>query len=120
MAPCRVHLEAPEKIQFAADRAILVALIITELVTNAGKYAYPDCPDGEIWVRVFQADTDKSSMLVSVRDDGVGLPPGFDPATSKRLGSRLVSALAKQLGADLARPVAARGTNFTLLVPLKA
>jgi two-component sensor histidine kinase len=118
VTPCCVHLEAPEKIQFAADRAILVALIITELVTNAGKYAYPGCPDGEIWVRVFQAETDKDKVLVSVRDDGVGLPPGFDPATSKRLGSRLVNALAKQLGAELARPVAARGTNFTLLVPL--
>jgi two-component sensor histidine kinase len=119
VAPCRVHLEAPEKIQFAADRAILVALIINELVTNAGKYAYPDCSDGDIWVRVFQAEADKNAVLVSVRDDGVGLPPGFDPATSKRLGSRLVNALAKQLGADLTRPAAARGTNFTLLVPLK-
>lgn len=120
VTPCRVHLEAPEKIQFAADRAILVALVITELVTNAGKYAYPDCDGGDIWVRVFQAENDKNSMLVSVRDDGVGLPPGFDPATSKRLGSRLIKALAKQLDAELARPVAARGTNFTLLVPLKS
>src|SRR6187551_72115 len=35
VAPCKVHFETPEQIQFAADRAILVALIINELVLNA-------------------------------------------------------------------------------------
>jgi two-component sensor histidine kinase len=118
VAPCTVHLEAPEAIQFAADRAILVALIINELVLNAGKYAYPGCPDGAIWVRLIQSD--KNSIMVSLRDDGVGLPPDFDPATSKRLGSRLVNALAKQLGAELTRPTSPVGANFTLLVPVKA
>ena len=42
--PCKVQLEAPEEIQFAADRAILVALIINELVLNAGKHAYSNSP----------------------------------------------------------------------------
>ena len=41
VAPCTVQLEAPEEIQFAADRAILVALVVNEQVLNAGKYAYP-------------------------------------------------------------------------------
>jgi two-component sensor histidine kinase len=115
VAPCKVHLEAPEEIQFAADRAILIALIINELVLNAGKYAYPNS-GGFIWVRLVRAD--KDLVLVSVRDEGAGLPVGFDPMTSKRLGSRLVNALAKQLGAKLTRPVTAVGTNFTLRVPL--
>jgi two-component sensor histidine kinase len=38
--------------------------------------------------------------------------------TSKRLGTRLVNALAKQLGAEVTRPPSATGTNFTLLIPL--
>jgi two-component sensor histidine kinase len=87
VAPCTIHFEAAEKILFAADRAILVALVINELVSNAGKYAYP--AGGAIWVRVIQSD--KTAVFVTVRDDGVGLPAGFDPATSKRLGSRLVT-----------------------------
>lgn len=118
VTPCKILFEAPEQIQFAADRAILVALIINELVSNAGKYAYLDRPGGSIWVRLFQ--TDHNGILISVRDEGVGIPAGYDPATSKRLGARLVSALAKQLGADLSRPATAVGTNFTLSVPLKA
>lgn len=117
VAPCKIHLEAPEEIQFAADRAILVALIINELISNAGKYAYPDCADGSIWVRLVR--TDKNSVLVSVRDEGIGLPADFNPTTSKRLGMRLINALSKQLDAELTRPVATIGTNFTLLVPLQ-
>src|SRR5580658_10595427 len=91
VAPCKIQLEAPEQIQVAADRAILVGLIINELVSNAGKHAYPDCPGGLIWVRFFQSD--KNTILISVRDEGSGLPPGFDPTTSTRLGTRLVNAL---------------------------
>src|ERR1700724_1502735 len=117
VAPCKIQFDAPEEIQIAADRAILVGLIINELVSNAGKYAYPDRPGGSIWVRLFQSD--KNTVLVSVRDEGAGLPTGFDPTTSKRLGTRLVNALSKQLGAELTRPISPVGTNFTLLVPLK-
>lgn len=114
--PCKVRFDAPEKIEFAADRAILVGLIINELVSNAGKHAYPDGPGGLIEVRLVRMEN--NAVLVSVRDEGVGLPPQFDPTTSKRLGARLVNALSIQLGAELARPLSATGTNFTLLVPL--
>jgi two-component sensor histidine kinase len=110
-------LEAPDEIQFAADRAILVALVINELVLNAGKYAYPNSSEGMIWVRLVRME--KNSILVSVRDEGAGLPAGFDPVTSKRLGTRLVNALAKQLDAEVTRPASNNGTNFTLLIPLE-
>ena len=116
VAPCQLHLEAPEEIQFTTDRAILVGLIINELVLNAGKYAYRDSTRGSIWVRALRTDNDH--VLVSVRDEGIGLPAGFDPTTSKGLGSRLTHALAKQLGAELTRPFTAVGTNFTLRFPL--
>ncbi|MGB6350386.1 MAG: ATP-binding protein, partial [Pseudolabrys sp.] len=111
-----VQLEAPEEIQFAADRAILVALVINELVLNAGKHAYPNSSGASIWVRVVRMENDL--IQISVRDEGVGLPAGFDPSTSKRLGSRLINALAKQLGAELTRPVSAIGANCMLLIPL--
>jgi two-component sensor histidine kinase len=116
VAPCKIQVEAAKEIQIAADRAILVGLIINELVSNAGKYAYPNSSGGLIWVGLFQSD--RSSILVSVRDEGAGLPLGLDPAVSKGLGTRLVNALSKQLGAELTRPISPIGTHYTLLVPL--
>ena len=118
VAPCKIEFDAPEEIQLAADRAILVGLILNELVSNAGKYAYPDRPGGSIWVQLV-LQSDNNSILVSVRDEGVGLPFGFDPTASKGLGTRLVNALSKQLGAELTRPMSPIGTDCQLLVPLK-
>jgi two-component sensor histidine kinase len=117
VAPSNIQFEASGAIQFAADRAILVGLIITELVSNAGKYAYPDRSGGPIWVQV-QWQSDNNAILIFVHDEGHGLPRDYDPATSKRLGSRLVNALSHQLGGELTRPETAVGTSFSLLVPL--
>jgi two-component sensor histidine kinase len=116
VAPCQIQFDAVGEIQIAADRAILVGLIVNELVSNAGKYAYPKSTGGSIWVRLFQSD--RSSILVSIRDEGAGLPIGFNPSASKRLGVRLVNALSKQLGAELTQPMSPIGTNFVLNVPL--
>jgi two-component sensor histidine kinase len=116
VAPCKIQFDALEEIQLAADRSILVGLIVNELVLNAGRYAYPVQTGGLIWVRLLR--TDERTVLVSVRDEGVGLPADFDPTKSKRLGSRLVNALSKQLGAKLTRPTSAAGANFELLLPL--
>jgi len=54
-----------------------------------------------------------------VRDDGVGLPPGFEIGKSKGLGMRIVTALAKQLAADVTQHTGADGTEFALSVPLE-
>jgi two-component sensor histidine kinase len=117
VAPCKIEFDAPEEIQIAADRAILVGLILNELVSNAGKYAYPDGHGGSIWVRLVQPDN--KAILVSVHDEGAGLPLGFDPTVSKGLGTRLVNALSKQLGAELTRPMSPIGATCELIVPLK-
>jgi len=116
VAPCIIRLECPDAIYFASDRAILVALVVNELVLNAAKYAYPGRATGTIWVQL--AQTPQQTILVSVRDEGVGLPAGFDASKSKRLGTRLVSALSGQLGATLTRPASSTGTRFDLQVPL--
>ena len=94
-----------------------MALIINELVTNAAKYAFSDRSDGHIWVRLVRQD--ENTALISVRDDGVGLPAGFDLSKSRGLGMRIVAALSKQLGAAISHRGDLDGTEFVLMVPLQ-
>jgi two-component sensor histidine kinase len=54
-----------------------------------------------------------------VRDDGVGLPAGFDLTQSRGLGMRIIAALAKQLGASITQHGGVDGTEFALLLPLE-
>lgn len=117
VVPCTLIFEAIGEIEFSADRAILVALIINELASNASKYAYGDRGGGPIWVKV--EPTTGRSILISVHDEGVGLPADFDLTRSKGLGTRLIMALAKQLDAEIVSAVAGVGTRVTLRIPLE-
>lgn len=117
VAPSQLIFEAVGEIQFSADRAILVALIVNELASNASKYAYGDKAGGPIWVRI-EPESDRG-ILIAVRDEGVGLPAGFDVTKSKGLGTRLIMALAKQLDAEFVAQPPGIGTCVTLRVPLE-
>lgn len=115
---CDVSCECADKLFMGADRAIRVALLVTELITNAAKHAYPNGKHGHIWVRVTQVRA--GIARVSVRDEGAGLPPSFDIAKGLGLGMRLTKALAQQTEAsvDIKRHV--RGTEFVIELPLVA
>lgn len=116
VAPSKLHFDAAPDVGLAADRAILVALIVNELVTNASKYAYPNRPGETISVDLAKDGGD--AVVVTVRDTGVGLPAGLVPAKSRSLGMRLVNALVAQLGARLTQPSRAAGTEFVIQIPL--
>ncbi|NML15643.1 histidine kinase dimerization/phosphoacceptor domain -containing protein [Azohydromonas caseinilytica] len=79
--------------------AIPLALITSELVTNALKYAYQDRDTGEL--RITLRSEGAESLRLEVADDGPGLAAGFDPQTASSLGVRLVLMLAQQLGAEV-------------------
>jgi PAS domain S-box-containing protein len=73
--------------------AVPVGLIVNELLSNASKHAFADRKEGEIEVSLTASEDGKINLTVS--DDGVGLPPGFDIDESKTLGLRLVKILAE-------------------------
>jgi len=114
-SPCSIVFKTESGILWSSDRAILLALIVNELVTNCAKYAYPGGAGGKIWVNVARDGT--QALLVAVRDEGVGMPADVNLGTSKRLGSRIITALAKQLEAELIPAAALSGTEFKLRVP---
>lgn len=109
-----VAVEAPDGIKLPTDRAITLALVIVELVTNAIKYAYGDSA-GVVRVSLARQD---DVLAISVSDDGGGLPDGFTPETSKGLGLRIVLALKRQLDAELAFRRRDQGTSVELRVPI--
>lgn len=80
-------------ISLPTDKAVAFGIVVTELLTNAYKYAYPDTGAGEIRVRVSASGDD--GVLV-VEDDGVGLHAGAPSGTG--LGSRITSMMAASLG----------------------
>jgi two-component sensor histidine kinase len=109
-----VTVEAPVGIQLSMDRAISIALIVVELATNAIKHAYGD-ERSSVWVALAKKG---DALVLSVTDEGRGVPADFAPQKSKGLGMRIVSALATQLNAELTVKRHNKGTSFELRVPL--
>jgi two-component sensor histidine kinase len=103
-------------IRLATDRAISVGIIVTELVTNSLKYAYPEGV-GPIRVRLQPLPDDK--VLLSVADAGVGYQAngtaGAHTAQGTGVGSRIVDAMAKSLGGALKIDSGPNGTQASIV-----
>ena len=82
-----------EDVYVPIDTAISCGLIVNELVSNSLKYAFPAGRAGEISIRLRRAAAGDIELTVS--DDGVGPPSGFDPKRDAHLGLRLVENLAR-------------------------
>ena len=93
-----------------ANASVSLGLIVTELVLNALKHAFPEQRQGSITVDYHS--TGKSWKLV-VKDDGIGMPIGENKA-KPGLGSGIVDALGRQLQGRIAVTDAAPGTRFAL------
>jgi len=110
----RVELRGDDCVVLTRQVQPLV-LIICEVFINAMKYAHPsgvplvigiDCVTG--------AD---GRLVLSIHDDGVGLPDGFDASRDGGLGFRVIRSLAGELGADLGIDSSALGLRFRLSLP---
>ena len=86
-------------IRLGLDTALPCGLIVTELVTNSMKYAFPDRRDGVILISVTCENEDEYTLVVW--DNGIGFPADFDLSKSKSLGMRLVNMLTAQLNGQV-------------------
>ena len=101
---------AAEPIRLPTDRAVSLGVIVTELVSNACKYAYPAC-SGEVRVRLAQDGDD--FFLLAVEDDGVGLSGEIAPGGTG-IGTKLIRAMAQSLHSVVEYDPAWPGTRATL------
>jgi len=98
----------------SADQAIPTALMVSELLTNSLRHAYPPEVPGKIVVMVKNL---AGELTVTVTDDGLGIPE-----TSRRrtgLGSRLIGMFAQQVGGEmLVSSPHGGGTSVSVVMPV--
>ena len=94
-----------------ADVSMSLGLIVTELVINALKHAFPSNRTGKIVVAYSSHGPD---WTLSVRDDGVGMPKGADSA-KPGLGTSIIQALARQQDAVIGIADANPGTAVSVV-----
>jgi PAS domain S-box-containing protein len=106
-------VHACEGVHLNLQRAVPCGLLVNELVTNAIKHAFPDGREGRIDITL--SASDDGHCLITVADDGVGLPPEVSPETSRSLGMQLIPLLSDQAGGQwqLFRD---HGTRFELKI----
>lgn len=92
-----------------------LVLILCEVFINAMKYAHPA---GVPLIMMVDCNAAADGRLViSISDDGVGLPEGFDPALAKGLGFRVMRGLASEIGGELQIMSTHLGLTFRLSLP---
>lgn len=109
-----LHINS-EKLELEPDKLMPVGLIVTEFLTNALKYAFPHGGPGAINLSFRK---DPTHYILTVADDGIGLPEDVSLSASKTLGLELVQGLVMQVGGELERdPAHEKGTAFTVRIP---
>jgi two-component sensor histidine kinase len=86
-------------------------VIVTELVTNAYKYAYPPGQPGPIRVRFWEVAP--TSIALRVEDEGVGMLP-LANGRGTGLGQKVIRAMASGLGSEVDIDPEHRGTRVTI------
>ena len=110
-----------QEVYLDMDQAIPCGLIANELLTNALKYAFPEDSAGRIEIRmIHRVFTGKNrppgEFVLTVKDNGVGLPAGIDPKNAQSMGLKIVAALTRQLAGKL-EVNREEGTTFRIAFP---
>jgi two-component sensor histidine kinase len=104
-----------DTISVSTDIAVSVGVMVSELVTNAFKYAYPPGQAGEI--RVMLRKDGPSHVELRVEDDGVGFD-GAQPSSGAGLGSKILKSMTLTLGAQADIRSNSNGTSASIRVPV--
>jgi two-component sensor histidine kinase len=103
-----------EDVAVPSATSISLGLIVTELVINSLKHAFPDEAGGKI---IVSYQTQGGGWSLGVMDDGVGMPAGTsgNPGAVAGLGTSIIEALARLLEAGTVIADAHPGTNVSIV-----
>ena len=110
---CTIHLEATP-MRVTTDQAVSLGVVVTELVTNAVKYAYEPGKPGQIRVSLGQDPMGRA--ILTVEDDGPGMGDGAVKGTG--LGGKIISAMASGLRSAVEIDKAHKGVRARLAFDL--
>lgn len=105
---------SPNDIQLDMEFAVPVGLILNEVFTNAFKYAFTGRNAGILSVQIIE--NDNITYTIIIKDDGPGMPEGFDTGKIQSLGLRIIKELSRQLRGSF-RYSNESGAIFTLNFP---
>ncbi|WP_292388175.1 PAS domain S-box protein [Methanosarcina sp. UBA5] len=112
----KMILEIEEAIFFDMDTAVPLGMIVNELVSNSLKHAFPGGKNGEIKIKLFREESGESedcetedsnearknkSYILTVSDNGIGIPESINLEDFDTLGIQLVTILVDQLDGEL-------------------
>ena len=103
-----------DPVRLKTDASVSLGVIVTEWITNALKYAYPD-GSGEIRVQLRTSPVGLAELVIE--DDGVGRALAKAPQGTG-LGTRIVNAMAVAMGADVEYIDLTPGTRAKLTFPV--
>lgn len=109
---------AQEKVLLKSDTVVAVGLILFELVKNAWHHAFGRTGGAACLISIVSRVADGNTCLVSVSDNGIGLPETFNLSRDKRCGLLLVHALVDQIRGRLKhRFDGTGGLSWSLVFP---
>ncbi len=98
--PCTVEVEVDvQDLSVSANLAANIGFVVNELVFNAFLHAFEGRDSGTI--RLSASHNDNETIIVTVTDDGVGLPDSFDVETPTSFGLSLVKGIVTQVGGSI-------------------
>jgi PAS domain S-box-containing protein len=124
----KLNIDLEKNIFLDMDTAVPLGIIINELVSNSLKYAFLGKDKGEIQIKLCKEESREctskipgsekvgcksTNFILTVSDNGVGMPESFNFENSDSLGLQLVTILVDQLGGELELK-RHNGTEFTI------
>ncbi|AKB18991.1 MULTISPECIES: PAS domain S-box protein [unclassified Methanosarcina] len=127
-ADTRLDMDLEENIFFDMDTAVPLGIITNELISNSLKYAFSDRDNGRIKIKLCREESRKSednragnnnedlkgtNFILTVLDNGIGMPETFNLENLDNLGMQLVTTLVDQLEGEIELK-RDNGTEFTI------
>ncbi|MCW7468763.1 PAS domain S-box protein [Leptospira kanakyensis] len=107
-----------EEIRLDLKRTLPLGLILNELLTNALKYAYPSEKGGDVRIHLSRSN---DNIILSVGDDGAGLPDSVNIEKGNHFGYELIRSLTSQLkGVFSSVSKKGEGLNIMISFPVKS